>query len=144
MDYAGRYFFPVPPDRLWSAIGQLDQFEGWWGWLGHLEVEGRGLETGAVLRGTVDPPVPYHMRLEVVLTRCVPCERIDASIRGDLAGDACLELSPEADGTLTDVAWNLEMLQWPMRAAARVAYPLLRWGHDCVVEATVSGFRRRL
>jgi hypothetical protein len=36
------------------------------------------------------------------------------------------------------------MMQRPMRLAARVAYPLLRWGHDRVVEATVAGFRRQL
>jgi len=31
-----------------------------------------------------------------------------------------------------------------MRIAARVAYPLLRWGHDRVVDATVDGLRRQL
>jgi hypothetical protein len=36
------------------------------------------------------------------------------------------------------------MMQRPMRAAARVASPVLRWGHDRVVAATVSGFRRQL
>jgi hypothetical protein len=36
------------------------------------------------------------------------------------------------------------MMQRPMRIAARVAYPLLRWGHDRVVDATVDGLRRQL
>ena len=40
--------------------------------------------------------------------------------------------------------WTLEMMQAPMRMAARIAYPLLRWGHDRVVDATVDGFRRHL
>ena len=31
-----------------------------------------------------------------------------------------------------------------MRVAARLASPLLRWGHDRVVEVTVVGFRRNL
>jgi len=35
-------------------------------------------------------------------------------------------------------------MQRPMRVAARVAYPVLRWGHDRVVDATVAGFRRHL
>ena len=36
------------------------------------------------------------------------------------------------------------MMQRPMRLAARVAHPVLRWGHDRVVEMTVNGFRRHL
>jgi len=31
-----------------------------------------------------------------------------------------------------------------MRLAARAAAPLLRWGHDRVVDMTVAGFRRQL
>ncbi len=144
MDYAARFAFPVPPGDLWAALERLDQFERWWGWLGNLEIDGAGLETGAILRGTVAPPVPYRMHVDVELCRCVPGELIDASVTGDLAGEAHLRLHPVPDGTETDVAWSLEMLQMPMRVAARVAYPLLRWGHDCVVEATVSGFRAQL
>lgn len=144
MDYSGQFSFPVPPEELWSAIERLDQFERWWGWLGHLQVDGTGLQEGSVLRGIVSPPVPYRMRINVELTRSVRAELIDAVVSGDLAGDAHLRLRPDGEGTVAVVAWSLEMLQRPMRLAARVAYPLLRWGHDRVVEATVSSFRRQL
>lgn len=144
MDYSGRFSFPVPPEELWSAIERSDQFERWWGWLGHLQVDGTGLQEGSVLRGIVSPPVPYRMHINVELTRSVRAEVIDAVVSGDLAGDAHLRLRPDGEGTLADVSWSLEMLQRPMRLAARVAYPLLRWGHDRVVEATVSSFRRQL
>ena len=144
MDYSGRFWFPVPPSEVWAAIGQFDQFERWWGWLGELAVDGPGLQTGSVLRGTVAPPVPYRMRVAVELDRCEPERSIDASVSGDLVGDAYLILNQTSDGTVLDVAWSLEMMQLPMRVAARVAYPLLRWGHDRVVEATVSGLRARL
>lgn len=144
MDYSGRFSFPVPPDELWSAIERLDQFESWWGWLGHLQVDGPGLKEGSVLRGTVSPPVPYRMRVEVELLRCVPSELIDARVSGDLAGDAHLRMKPDGQGTITDVSWSVEMLQRSMRIAARFAFPLLRWGHDRVVEATVTSFRRQL
>ncbi len=36
------------------------------------------------------------------------------------------------------------MMQRPMRLADRVAHPLLQWGHDRVVDVTVTGFRRHL
>jgi hypothetical protein len=144
MDYAGRFAFPVSPPTLWAEMERLDQFERWWAWLGNLEIDGGGLKTGAVLHGTVAPPVPYRMHVDVELCRCVPERGIDAAVTGDLSGEAHLRLSRTSDGTVTDVAWSLEMVQWPMRVAARVAYPLLRWGHDCVVEATVNAFRSQL
>jgi hypothetical protein len=53
-------------------------------------------------------------------------------------------LEPAGGGTVVSVAWTIEMMQRPMRLAALVAAPLLRWGHDRVVETTVAGFRRQL
>ena len=52
--------------------------------------------------------------------------------------------SPATTGTLAEVSWTIEMTQRTMRLAARVAHPLMRWGHDRVIEATVSGYRRQL
>jgi len=84
------------------------------------------------------------MRIRVEFTECEPPRRIDAIILGDLEGEASLELRPSGDGSSVEVAWTVEMMQRPMRLASRVAHPLLQWGHDRVVEITVSGFRRRL
>ena len=145
VDYRGRFAFPLPPRALWDEIERLDRFERWWSWLGDFAVEGEGLRAGTVLRGTVAPPLPYRMRLAVRLVDCEPPRRIEASVLGDLEGPARLTLAPAADGgTHVDVAWRVEMRQPVMRVAARVAHPLLRWGHDRVVEATAAGFRRHL
>ena len=40
--------------------------------------------------------------------------------------------------------WSLQLQSPPLRAAARVAFPVLRWGHDRVVDMAVSGFQHRL
>ncbi len=144
IDYTGRFYFPVTPSELWAAIERLEQFEHFWGWLSDLSVDGPALEAGTVLRGTVAPPVPYRMYVEVELTECVPERLIDADVTGDLAGVAHLRIRPCPQGTVADVEWSLEMLQAPMRMAARVAHPLLKWGHDRVVDATVAGFRYHL
>ena len=144
IDYRGVFSFPVPPDELWVAIERVDRFEGWWSWLSEFRIEGDGLQTGSVLRGVVAPPLPYRMRLRVELTDCERPTRIEADVHGDLEGQARVLLEPEDDGTRVQVTWTIEMMQRPMRLAARVAHPLLRWGHDRVVEATVNGFRRHL
>jgi carbon monoxide dehydrogenase subunit G len=144
MEYEGAFYLDLPPEEVWAIISRTNRFEDWWSWLRELEVEGSSLETGSVLRGVVVPPLPYRMRLEVVLANSTrPC-RIDAVVSGDLQGDATLTFTPDGDGTEATVGWTIEMMQRPMRLAARVAHPLLRWGHDLVVQATVENFRRLL
>jgi hypothetical protein len=144
IEYRGHFSFPVPPEEVWSAIKQVDRFEGWWGWLRDLRVEGPALETGSVMTGVVAPPLPYRMGVRVALVNCIPFRRIDASVQGDIQGQARIVLEPVAKGTLANAEWTIEMRQRPMRAAARIAAPVLRWGHDRVVEATVVSFRRHL
>jgi uncharacterized protein YndB with AHSA1/START domain len=148
--YRREFSFPASPDELWEALEHPERFEAWWGWLGELRVErdephdGHVLQRGTVLHGVVSPPLPYRMRLRVVLEACRRPHHIDAAVHGDLEGAAHLVLAPEGTGTRAEVRWSIEMMQRPMRIAARVAPRLLRWGHDRVVEATVAGFRRHL
>ena len=61
-----------------------------------------------------------------------------------LEGTAVLDIEGDDDETFVHAAWTIEMMQAPMRLAARIGHPLLRWGHDRVVDATVDGFRRHL
>jgi hypothetical protein len=144
IDYRGRFALDASPEDIWSSIEHGERFETWWAWLREFRLEGPGLEAGAVLHGVVSPPVPYTMRIQVVLDRCARPSRIDATVHGDLEGPASLVLERSDHGTLAEVAWTIEMTQRTMRLAARVAHPLMRWGHDRVIEATVSGYRRQL
>jgi hypothetical protein len=84
------------------------------------------------------------MRIDVVMNECVPTRFVGASIHGDLEGAARLSLDGDDTETRVCATWTIEMMQRPMRLAARVGYPLLRWGHDRVVDATVDGFRRHV
>jgi uncharacterized protein YndB with AHSA1/START domain len=142
--YQRGYGFDLPPERLWDRIEEVDQFERWWPWLTDFRIEGDGLSTGAVLHGVVNPPLPYRMRLRVELVDCRRPSAIDATIGGDLTGEARLRLRPEGGGTWAEVSWAVEMQQPAMRLASRIGRPVLQWGHDRVVEMTVSGFRRRI
>ncbi|HEV3131969.1 MAG TPA: SRPBCC family protein [Acidimicrobiales bacterium] len=142
--YQRGYRFDLAPDRLWDRIEEVDQFERWWPWLTEFRIEGDGLSAGSVLHGVVTPPLPYRMRLRVELVDCDRPHAIDATIGGDLIGEARLRLHPAAGGTLAEVSWQVEMCQPAMRLASRIGRPLLQWGHDRVVEMTVAGFRRRI
>jgi carbon monoxide dehydrogenase subunit G len=144
IEYSGVFRFPCPPDEVWSVMRRVDRFESWWGWLKEFRVEGAGLEAGAVLHGVVVPPLPYRLSVRIALVECVPPRRIDAAIHGDLEGTARLILEPEREGARARVSSCVELVQLPLRVAARVAPRALRWGHDRVVEATVTSFRSHL
>ena len=144
VEYTAVHRFPMPPAELWDELEHVEHFERWWSWLSDFRLDGDGLVDGAVLHGVVAPPLPYRMRLTVGLERCVRPSVIDAAVHGDLEGQAHLRLEPEGDGSRVDVQWTIEMMQRPMRVAAHVAHPLLRWGHDRVVDATVYSFRRHI
>jgi uncharacterized protein YndB with AHSA1/START domain len=144
IDYRDVFQLAVPPAQLWAAIERVDRFEDWWGWLREVRLEGAGLCPGSVLSGVVSPPLPYRMHVRVVLEECVPPQVIGGAVHGDLEGEARLTFVPDGEGTRASVAWTIEMTQPTMRLAARVAAPLLRWGHDRVVESTVTEFERHL
>jgi uncharacterized protein YndB with AHSA1/START domain len=144
ISYRGRFDFPLAPVKLWALIEQPENFEQWWGWLHDVECTDPRIVTGSVLTGTIDPPVPFTMRARVTIDACDPPRRILASVGGDIEGSAGLEVGAADPGTRVAIGWDVEMMQRRMRAAARVARPLLQWGHDRVVEAAVRGFRRQL
>ena len=144
IEYRRTFAFAVPPSKLWENLERVDQYERWWPWLQEFRVEGDALTAGSVLVGVVAPPLPYRMRIWVELSRCEPPAAIDATIRGDLEGEAQLRMRASDSGACVDVACTVEMMQRPMRLASRFGRPLLQWGHDRVVENTVAGFHRRL
>ena len=143
IDYRGAFWFPVRPGDLWEVIEKFDQFESWWAWLEDFGAEADGLVAGNALHGTVIPPVPYRLRLDIRLEQCLRPLVVEATIDGDVRGSAVIRLEPEDGGTRVAVAWWLDMRSAPLRVAALVAYPLMRWGHDRVVEMAVGGFRQR-
>lgn len=142
IEYRREFRFAISPTKVWEAIGRVDQFESWWPWLEEFRLEGGTLKEGAVLHGAVVPPLPYRMRVRVELVRCEMPTLIDATVHGDLEGEARLRVRPHGSGSGVEVAWTIEMMQLPMRIASRFAHPLLVWGHDRVVEITVASFRR--
>lgn len=84
------------------------------------------------------------MHVQIELTRCERPDIIEALVHRDLEGEATIALCSKGVGTHVEVAWTLEMMQRPMRLADRMAHPVLKRGHDRVVENTVAKFRSRL
>jgi hypothetical protein len=144
IQFDGTFAFAAPVERVWSSLARLDCYPTWWTWLHDFSVDGPGLKAGSALHGVVVPPLPYRMRIDVVLDELVPDRFIGARIHGDLEGTAQIGLARDGVASRVRATWTIEMRQRALRLAARFGYPLLKWGHDRVVEATVDSFRRHL
>ena len=143
IDYRGAFWFPVGPDEMWETIERFDRFESWWAWLRDFGADTDRLVAGNVLHATVVPPVPYRLRLDIRLESSLPPHAVRATVGGDARGTAVMRMEPVDAGTQVTVVWSLDMTSTPLRIAALVAYPLMRWGHDRVVEMAVAGFRQQ-
>jgi carbon monoxide dehydrogenase subunit G len=141
--YAGEFWFAVPLDAFWQLIENFDQYQEWWPWLHELTTDRAGLVEGTVLTATVMPPIPYRIRLQVQFQTCERPSLTEATIAGDLRGHATLSFDQLRGGTRVRASWTLQAASAPMRVAARVARPLVRWGHDRVVEMAVTDIGRR-
>jgi hypothetical protein len=148
IEYSAIHLFALDPGSFWESLEDFDRFGRWWSWLQDFRIESapgaKGLVKGSILYGVVAPPVPYKMRVRVEITDAVRYHSINADVHGDLEGVAHMVTLPERDGTKVQIGWKVEMMQAPMRVASRFAFPLLRFGHDRVVDATIAGFRKHL
>ena len=82
---SGIVLVPGHPPQIWAII---ERFESWWAWLADFRADDGGLVTGNPPTGTVIPPVPYRLRLDVRLEQCDRPRLIEAAIDGDVRGQA--------------------------------------------------------
>ena len=140
--FDGRWTFPVPPGELWEAFSRTDRFREWWPWLQVLE--GGGLVEGTTARCVVRAPLLYSLRFDVAVLEVVPERLVSTRVSGDLRGPARLEVQDHTDGSEARLTWEVDLVAPPLRAASRVARPVMEWGHDRVVEIGLRQFRRAL
>lgn len=133
----------VAADRatIWSAMDHVDQFQAWWPWLRRFEAE--ALKTGDVWRCAVQAPVPWALRFTVKLVEVLEPRLVRATVDGDIAGDARLELTELHSGCELRLTSALAPANRVLRAATVVARPLVRYGHDWVIDTGVRQFASR-
>ena len=134
-----RYGFSVGPHELWAAIVRVEEYPRWWPWL--RDFRAHSFAPGARWDCVVQPPLPYAVRFRLELGEVVAPEYATASIRGDINGEARLDVAPTGGGSeLRLVSW-LRPQNALLRAVAGLAPPVARFGHDWVLNTGVSQFR---
>ncbi len=103
------------------------------------------LAAGAVWRCTVQPPLPYALRFTITVDEVDAPRSASASVGGDIVGTATVTVAAHPDGgTEVRLASALSPSNPFLRGIARVARPVVRFGHDWVLDAGARQFRRAL
>jgi hypothetical protein len=131
--------FDVPPERLWAACADTGSFRHWWPWLRRFDPV--PLECGARTHAAIGPPLPYLLNVDLLVTAVEPERRVEVDVSGDATGPARLEVGSTSAGSFARLAWELHVERRFLRAGARLARPVLQWGHDWVVANGVDQFR---
>ena len=137
-----RWRFDVDPPTLWAAMSDVDSYRSWWPWL--VVFDAAGFDVGERWSCTVRPPLPYVLRFTLDLVEVDPPRCAVAHVGGDIRGSARLSVTATEDGG-SEV--RLESSLTPsnpfLKGVARVARPIVRFGHDWVLDTGAGQFRRR-
>jgi hypothetical protein len=133
-----RYELPVSPAELWSALTQVDDYRSWWPWL--RQFDARQLAGDETRECVVQPPLPYRVRFSINLDEVREPTAIRASITGDVVGEARLDIAEHPDGSEARLVSHLEPGNSLLRAVARLAAPVVRYGHVWVLDTGARQF----
>ena len=136
--------FDAPPDYVWESLTRVDLFEEWWSWVRDVRLEGEALTEGSTISFTIDPPIPYRLKIAVLVTESDEGRFLRGDVTGDLEGDATFELA--GDGSCSDVhiAWDVQIKSPIIRPVILIARPILLRAQVWAVEVALRGFRRYL
>jgi hypothetical protein len=134
------FVFPVGPDDLWTALTSVGRYRSWWPWLRRFD--GTPFVAGARWRCAVRAPLGYPVRFDVVLEEVVAGRSAAAVVSGDIAGSARLDVvATDGGGSRLRLVSTLTSERWLLRAIARLAPPVARFGHDRLLDMGVRQFR---
>lgn len=136
-----RFVFAATPDELWSAFGATDRYQRWWPWLTSFDAD--QLAAGSEWRCAVKPPLPYTLRFTVHLHDVVATRRIAATVSGDIAGAAELDVLARDGGSEVRLVSTLAPSRRAFAVVASMAGPLARRGHDWVLDTGARQFGER-
>lgn len=137
-----RWRFGMAPATLWALLTETGAYTAWWPWLRRFDA-GAGFCAGATWVCLVQPPLPWRVQFTLQLERVEPHHLAVARVRGDIEGTAVLTVVACADGSEARLRSALRPAQPLMRRVAVLARPLVRWGHDWVLDTGARQFAAR-
>ena len=138
-----RHRFDAAPHELWDAMVSVEHFQRWWPWLRRFEAT--GVRRGDVWTATVQPPLPYRVSFDLLLTEVEAPHVVAVDVTGDVEGAARLEVRSNGSEGGSELHFTSELTPTSqlLRAVARLAPPVARYGHEWVLETGLTQFRDR-
>lgn len=136
-----RYRFDDAPDELWARLVDVTSYPHWWPWL--REFDGTELAAGEIWRCTVQPPLPYRVHFAVHLDRVEPRTAVAATVTGEIVGHADLTITADGAGTAVRLVADLGPDRRALRALSVAFRPLVRFGHNWVLDTGAEQFAAR-
>ncbi|HVF13289.1 MAG TPA: hypothetical protein VM942_01750 [Acidimicrobiales bacterium] len=133
--------FTVGQEALWAALTSVDRYRHWWPWLRRFD--GGSFSEGARWRCAVRSPLLYPVRFDVVLDEVIAGRSASASVFGDIAGQARLDVSLVEGGSQLRLVSTLASDRRLLRLIFRLAPPVARFGHDRLLATGLRQFRDR-
>jgi hypothetical protein len=130
--------FPFDVHQFWRRVGTVDQYQQWWPWLRHFD--GNAMRDGEVWECSVQPPVPYAVRFSITLHDIVGERSVSATITGDIVGTASLTVQHTPTGCRSTLISDLEPDKQSLRIMSLAARPVVRFGHNWVLDVGVRQF----
>lgn len=127
---------------MWVTLEQVERYRSWWPWL--RSFDGRALAEGERWACSVQPPLPYRVRFTIELVEVVEADHVTASIGGDVAGTARIDLVPCGTGTELQLTAELRAATRWLGRVERWAHPVARFGHDRIIDRALDQLARRV
>ena len=137
-----RYRLPLTPGEVWERISSVEHYPLWWPWL--RTFDGADLAAGAVWACEVRPPLPYSVRFDLTVDETVPGRSVAASVRGDIVGTATIAIRATGTGSEVHLVADLGPDNRALRVMSLAARPLVRFGHDWVLDTAARQFIDRI
>lgn len=128
-------------DEVWRAMADVGSYPGWWPWLKSFDAD--ALRAGSQWRCSVSPPLPYTVTFAIAFHEVVDCERVVASVTGDITGTAELALTDAGDACDVVVRSDLAPRSPFLRLLAVTVPPVVRYGHDWILSTGAKQFEAR-
>ena len=96
---------------------------------------------GEVWTATVQPPLPYRLTFDLLITEVRPLRVVAVDVTGDIEGTARLEVSTSRVGSELHFTSELTPTNSILRTVAQVAAPVARYGHAWVLDSGLRQFR---
>jgi hypothetical protein len=91
----------------------------------------------------VQPPLPYILRFDLTLLEVEPHRFVTAAVSGDIVGEARIDVQATGTGSEVRLVSALSPSNPMLRAIATMARPVVRFGHDWVLDTGLRQFASR-